>query len=58
MQFVVYLAGEIHSDWRDEIKQKATALEHCRLRLSARWKTMNAQTISEKRLWACSPILF
>ncbi len=27
MQFVVYLAGEIHSDWRDEIKQKATALE-------------------------------
>lgn len=26
MQFVVYLAGEIHSDWRDEIKQKAKAL--------------------------------
>lgn len=27
MQFVVYLAGEIHSNWRDEIKQKATALD-------------------------------
>ncbi|MBD0408284.1 MULTISPECIES: YtoQ family protein [Bacillus] len=26
MQFVVYLAGEIHSDWRNEIKNKAKAL--------------------------------
>lgn len=25
MQFVVYLAGEIHSNWRDEIKNKAKA---------------------------------
>lgn len=24
-QFVVYLAGEIHSDWRDEIKQKSNS---------------------------------
>ena len=33
MQFVVYLAGEIHSDWRDEIKQKQRRWT-CRLRLS------------------------
>ena len=26
MELAVYLAGEIHSSWRDEIKQKAAAL--------------------------------
>ena len=27
MHFVVYLAGEIHSTWRDEIKEKAKSLQ-------------------------------
>lgn len=27
MNLIVYLAGEIHSDWRNEIRQKAEALQ-------------------------------
>ncbi|MGG5833003.1 YtoQ family protein, partial [Bacillus pumilus] len=27
MQLTVYLAGEIHSQWRDEIKEKSQSLK-------------------------------
>ena len=27
MEFIVYLAGEIHSNWREEVKEKAKSLK-------------------------------
>lgn len=27
MEFIVYLAGEIHSNWREEIKEKTKSLK-------------------------------
>ena len=41
MKLIVYLAGEIHSKWREEIKEKQNHFNYP-LILSAQWKIMIA----------------
>lgn len=58
MEFIVYLAGEIHSNWREEIKEKTKSLKLPITFVGHEWRIMTAQTILVKKLWAYSQMPF